>query len=96
MPTRLLDVLATGTPSDLRVIPGDRVARSTPYITLSHCWGGGALFALTIETLSSALSAIDMGVLPKTIADAIEITRRLGFRYLWMDSLCIVQDSMED
>jgi hypothetical protein len=32
--------------------------------------------------------------LPKTIRDAIQITRRLGIRFLWIDCLCIIQDSL--
>jgi hypothetical protein len=39
---------------------------------------------------------IDMDELPKTFQDAIVITRRLGARYLWIDSLCNIQDSVED
>lgn len=39
---------------------------------------------------------IDMDELPKTFQDAIVITRRLGARYLWIDSLYIIQDSVED
>jgi len=34
--------------------------------------------------------------LPKTIRDAIEITRQLGIRYIWIDALCIVQDDRLD
>ena len=35
-------------------------------------------------------------MLPKTVQDAITVTKLLGFRYLWVDSLCIIQDSNED
>ena len=34
--------------------------------------------------------------LPRTFKDAIQLTRNLGVSYLWIDSLCIIQDSMED
>ena len=37
-----------------------------------------------------------MNQLPRTFKDAIAITKELGYRYLWIDSLCIVQDSVED
>jgi hypothetical protein len=46
-----------------------------------------------ISTLSRAVSP---GQLPKTFADAIEITRKLGVDYIWIDSLCIVQDDEDD
>jgi hypothetical protein len=40
--------------------------------------------------------AIPIESLPPTFQDAVHITRRLGFKYLWIDSLCIIQDSPED
>jgi len=42
------------------------------------------------------MSNIDIDVLPRTIADAITATHSLGLRYLWTDTLCIIQDSSED
>ncbi|KDQ32479.1 hypothetical protein PLEOSDRAFT_17401, partial [Pleurotus ostreatus PC15] len=39
---------------------------------------------------------IPFGKLPKTWVDAITITRAMGCEYLWIDSLCIIQDSAED
>lgn len=40
--------------------------------------------------------AIQEQPLPETFRDAISVTRKLGFRYLWIDALCIIQDSNED
>ena len=37
-----------------------------------------------------------MNVLPKQFQDAVLVTRMLGIQYLWIDSLCIIQDSPED
>jgi hypothetical protein len=42
------------------------------------------------------MSGIDMFLLPPTYQDAIKVTRRLGLQFIWIDSLCIVQDSVED
>jgi hypothetical protein len=39
---------------------------------------------------------VPMSHLSKTFQNAIEITRRLSVRYLWIDSLCIIQDSKDD
>lgn len=39
---------------------------------------------------------IPLHTLSKTFQDAVEVTRRLGIRYLWIDSLCIIQDSAAD
>ena len=66
------------------------------YVALSHCWGGTNTAILKKDTLSTMIGGIDWSQLPKTFQDAIYVTRCLGFRYLWIDSLCIVQDSPED
>ncbi len=52
--------------------------------------------ALTLATLPPFLEGIDMTCLPQTLRDAIEVTRGLNIRYLWIDALCIVQDDDSD
>ncbi len=54
------------------------------YIALSYVWGG-------VRQQGYRLGS-ELGVLPRTIEDAMEFTHRLGKRYLWVDSLCIDQD----
>ncbi|KAA8569233.1 hypothetical protein EYC84_000900 [Monilinia fructicola] len=66
------------------------------YIALSHCWGGWISVALTTETIKGFTERIPMADLPATFRDAVVITRKLGFEYLWIDCLCILQDSSED
>jgi len=39
---------------------------------------------------------IPLNTLPKTFRESIIFTRLLGIRYLWIDSLCIAQDLLED
>jgi hypothetical protein len=51
---------------------------------------------LTIKTLPKFLEAIPVEDLPQTFWDAIVIVSRLGYRFIWIDSLCIIQDSKED
>lgn len=65
------------------------------YLTLSHRWGGSHIFQLTSKNLDALLSEIHLSDLPKTFQDAILITRKLGYRFIWIDSLCIIQDSKE-
>ncbi|PPQ98372.1 hypothetical protein CVT26_013578 [Gymnopilus dilepis] len=65
------------------------------YFTLSHRWGGSHIFQLKNANLATLLTGFDLANLPKTFRDAIFITRRLGYQYLWIDSLCIIQDSKE-
>ena len=66
------------------------------YTTLSHCWGGRDVLKLTLHTQTSFKQGIPLASLPLTFQDAVDVTRKLGLRYLWIDSLCILQDSVED
>ena len=68
-------------------------------MTLSHCWGerdGPRPPKLTDANLGSMRNHIPAETLPRTFRDAIQLTRSLGVSYLWIDSLCIIQDSLED
>jgi len=69
------------------------------YIALSYMWGKITPFTLIRANLSDlqknrALSTNDL-IIPQTIRDAMDVCRRLGERYLWVDSLCIVQDAKD-
>lgn len=63
------------------------------YITLSHCWGDPALMTtkLTAHTRGQYLEGIPCESLPRTFREAVMITRYLDIRYLWIDSMCIIQ-----
>jgi Heterokaryon incompatibility protein (HET) len=69
---------------------------SASYIALSHCWGGISQSQTTSFTLESHKNGIPLASLSKTVQDAVSVTRRLGIRFLWVDSLCIVQDDEGD
>jgi hypothetical protein len=49
-----------------------------------------------LDTLECHREAIDYSELPLTFRDFIDIARRLKVRWVWIDSLCIIQDSRED
>ncbi|KAI0633201.1 heterokaryon incompatibility protein-domain-containing protein [Trametes polyzona] len=66
------------------------------YLTLSYVWGGPQPHRTTTANISTYTDHIDLSKLPRTIRDAITVTHSLGFRLLWVDSLCIIQDSRED
>jgi hypothetical protein len=66
------------------------------YICLSHCWGKVQPLKTERENLKKWKKNIPWQLLPRTFQDAIKITRYLGFSYLWIDSLTIIQDSVED
>lgn len=65
----------------------------TPYMTLSHCWGHSQHFRLLQSNLQDLRKNIEYYELPRTFQDAISICHQLGASYLWIDSLCIIQDS---
>lgn len=63
-----------------------------PYCALSYCWGEEPIcLVLTASNEMDLCAAIDVRKLPKTIEDAIYVTRQLGINYLWVDCLCIIQ-----
>ncbi|KAI0975793.1 heterokaryon incompatibility protein-domain-containing protein [Xylaria arbuscula] len=67
------------------------------YWTLSHRWGNAQnIMKLTKTTERHFYTSISMNDLPPTFRDAALLVQRLGFRYLWIDSLCIFQDSFSD
>ncbi|KAK9770033.1 putative HET-domain-containing protein [Seiridium cardinale] len=51
---------------------------------------------LTRESYNAFLGAIQFDSLSKTFRDAITAARNLGFQYLWIDSLCVIQEDEED
>lgn len=66
------------------------------YVALSHCWGTHPCLTTTSGTLVVRKREIDWQALGRTFQDAITLTRHLGLKYIWIDSLCIVQDSVAD
>ncbi|EIW52302.1 HET-domain-containing protein, partial [Trametes versicolor FP-101664 SS1] len=66
------------------------------YLALSYVWGEDQIHKTTRSNLSTYKRGIEPSLLPATIRDAIRVTHMLGFRWLWVDSLCILQDSDED
>ncbi len=94
LPTRVLDVTAAQINGKVRLI--ETHGMEGVYITLSHCWGPSQPLPTTSATLQSHKEGILFSQLPKTFQDAVIISRRLGIRYLWIDSLCIIQGDSED
>lgn len=63
------------------------------YVTLSHCWGKAQFLKLEEQRVDEFRKGIKVESLPKTFQNAIKFARRLGqkVRYIWIDSLCIIQ-----
>ncbi|KAJ3577424.1 hypothetical protein NPX13_g3146 [Xylaria arbuscula] len=92
LPSMVLDVGCGSTSTTLRLHISQEGEKGR-YVTLSHCWGGmDAKSHSTFKcNLKSRTERIIWEDLPKTFQDAITVTRELGIRYLWIDSLCIAQ-----
>ncbi|OBT69320.1 hypothetical protein VE03_01191 [Pseudogymnoascus sp. 23342-1-I1] len=105
-PPRLLD-LECGSPDIIRLVkPGQVHAGSSDnknanpdfrYACLSHCWGKARFKDLTTASnLEANMKGIFISDLPPTFRDSVMVSRALGIQYLWIDSLCIVQDDHVD
>ncbi|KAK1700649.1 hypothetical protein BDP55DRAFT_626207 [Colletotrichum godetiae] len=96
LPTRVLDV-GTNTDSTIRLCDGKSLPHER-YIALSHCWGVNS--QAQVRTLKENIDVfrmhIDFGILPKSFQDAVTVSRALGVQYLWIDSLCIIQNDKQD
>ena len=95
MPTRLLD-LKDKMSSTVRLIETRAEAENGPYATLSHCWGHNKVIKLTTSSIHSLRFGIAISELPMLYQDAITVCQRLELQYLWIDSLCIIQDEELD
>lgn len=92
-PTRLLEVAS---PSQVRLRITNVDPPDGPYLSLSHCWGSAQFLKLTTQNIESFQREIPNASLTKTFQNAIFITRKLGVRFLWIDALCITQNSDDD
>jgi len=95
-PTRLLDISSPSAaglvgPANCRLIDGTEAIPGHGYFTLSHWWGSSDIPRLTTETIAQFRTAIPTASLPRTFVDFIHTARRLETRYIWIDSLCIIQ-----
>lgn len=97
LPSRLLDV---GSWDDLpRLVETAPGGVKGKYAALSHMWGD-TTYRLPLRTLKSNYedmkAGISMSTLPKNFVQAIIVCRRWDIQYVWIDSLCIIQDSFDD
>lgn len=88
-PRRLLDI----TNQNPRLLHSEIGQPQGPYATLSHCWGLAVpTLRLTKQTEAKFYQAIPLSSIPRTFRDAIHIAKYLGIRYIWIDTLCIIQE----
>ncbi|MCJ1464639.1 hypothetical protein MMC07_003252 [Pseudocyphellaria aurata] len=90
LPTRVVEVLDN---ESLRLhISGGKAS----YAALSYCWGKPQMFATTLSSIADLTQGFTLSALPLSLQDAIKLTIELGLKFIWIDSLCIIQDSPSD
>ena len=94
-PTRLLD-LEAAKDGRIRLIVTRNHKIQEPYATLSHCWGDSNILKLTQANYKRMQTSILLADLPRSFTDAIGLATYRSTRYIWIDSLMIIQDSKED
>ncbi|KAM7196741.1 putative heterokaryon incompatibility protein [Naviculisporaceae sp. PSN 640] len=97
MPTRVLNVGKVGD-ATVRLEVTKPTTHTGHYMTLSHCWGPKPHpnSTTTRANYVARQTAIPTKSLTATFQDAIEVTRQIGIKYLWIDSLCIIQQDAAD
>jgi serine/threonine protein kinase len=104
LPTRLIEIdqrIFSGGQNETiraRIVQTDAIEPATDkvdYVALSHVWSHIQPL-LTSDTLSSMQTELSSESLPIAVTNAIAAAQDLGYKYLWVDSLCVLQDSEED
>ncbi|KAH7264597.1 heterokaryon incompatibility protein-domain-containing protein [Fusarium solani] len=98
-PSRLLEIFNMN--GGLGLILRDATNSEQKYTALSHCWGSRQeaqkIPVLNEHNLKERLSSVlSVSKLTKTFQDAVDLTNKLGLKYIWIDSLCIIQGDKED
>jgi len=99
LPHRLLDLQADSCSSGVRLIEVEDASQSVglKYVCLSYCWGQGTHHCMTTDnTLELHKREIPWSNIPPLFQDVIQFVRAMGIRYLWIDSVCIIQGNADD
>jgi hypothetical protein len=96
LPTRVIDVGEDKIGPDIVRLISTDMRQGMHYVALSHCWGKLMKdqipsWCTTSSNEKDRAQGFPVEQLPLTFQDAIRVTRELGQRYLWIDSLCIIQ-----
>ncbi|KAG4255687.1 hypothetical protein FPRO03_04636 [Fusarium proliferatum] len=100
LPKRLLGLEQTEHSKVLKLVESSAITeKNIRYATLSHCWGpktSAPPLRTTSSNIKDHIQGISLGELTLNFRHAVSICLKLGIRYLWIDSLCIIQDSQAD
>ncbi|KAK4208590.1 heterokaryon incompatibility protein-domain-containing protein [Rhypophila decipiens] len=92
LPTRVVDI--SRGPEQILLREGTGI--QDHYVCLSHCWGSKQPLQTTTRNIENHQRNIPWDMFPVVYKEAILISWELGIKYVWIDSLCIVQDSVID
>ncbi|PVI06658.1 hypothetical protein DM02DRAFT_609459 [Periconia macrospinosa] len=97
LPTRLVDLRPDGVEgANVRVLDSTLLEKNaTPYAVLSYTWDSSDV-TLTTDRANADQINIPRDLLSDNLENGIKAMQRIGFRYIWVDSLCVLQDSAED
>ncbi|KAF2967314.1 hypothetical protein GQX73_g6281 [Xylaria multiplex] len=98
LPTRLIDLGESQDRKQSHIVTTRKCKIQSPYLALSYCWGASPkrTTVLQDDNLEELHSCIVEEQLSKTHRDMFQLARDLGFRYVWIDALCIIQGNAED
>ncbi|KAK2043833.1 HET-domain-containing protein, partial [Colletotrichum somersetense] len=85
------------TVTGLCLVETEETATHGPYATLSYCWGSKPNLTLTLANYEEyRIMGMSAFVIPQLFLDAAFVALKIGAGYIWIDSLCIIQDSKDD
>lgn len=96
MPTRLIDISSGNKSLFVHSTSGAQGEHHVEYVALSHCWGDAQFLKLRKANFLELRDEFSIDELPRTWREAIAVARDLGLKYIWIDALCIIQDSSYD
>lgn len=98
LPTRLVDVESSDADLVRLIVTAEESISDQRYIASSHCWGLNMPESAKTVTCNfkQHTQSIPLSDLSRTFVDFVTISRKIGVRYIWIDPLCIIQDSYED
>lgn len=92
-PTRLVDIGPPEMMGDIcRLVNSGDETIECPYMTLSHCWGDTKSLVLEKNNAVQLFEGVPSNDLPLLYSDAVFVAHVIGIRYLWIDTLCTIQE----
>jgi Heterokaryon incompatibility protein (HET) len=91
-PKRLIEVFYENGQRLLKLISSD-TSKHVNYAAVSYCWGGPQSLIATHRNMHLLMNKFSFKILPKTLQDCVLVAESLGIHYLWIDALCIIQET---